>query len=166
MLINFARKRDLRFGSAMLSVLMGLPSAMHAQALIGPCIQFLDKEGKPTHEGLKCDFSADGITVKFFGGGSVQFSVNGVRVGAPQPKPAMTHEFNVTFAGGTITGFTWMGQGKPQGNAVIPAGATDFHFTSESGLNPVKFTTKGEKDTTARPPLTTVELELFLAKQP
>jgi hypothetical protein len=166
MLIDFARKYGLCLGIATWSSLIVLPSAVNAQALVGPCIQFLDRDGKPTHEGLKCDFSADGVIVKFFGDGSVRFSVNGVVMGAAQSNPAKTHEFTATFAGGTITGFTWMSQGKPQGNATIPAGATDFHFTSESGLSPVTFTTKGEKDTKARPPLTTVQLELFLAKQP
>jgi hypothetical protein len=165
MLIHFARKHGLCLGNVMWALLMVLP-AVNAQTIVGPCIQFLDRDGKPTHEGLKCDFSADGVTVKFFGDGSVQFSVNGVTTGAAQPNPAKTHEFRATFAGGTITGFTWVSQGKPQGAAVIPAGATDFHFKSESGLSPVTFTTKGEKDTTARPPLTTVQVELFLAKQP
>jgi hypothetical protein len=166
MLIEFTRRRGLCFGIATLWSLMVLPPGMNGQPIIGPCIQFLDKDGKPTHEGLKCDFSADTMTVRFFGTGSVQFSVNGTIVGNPQPSPAMIHEFKATFAGGTITGFTWTGQGKPPTSAVIPAGATDIHFISESGLSPVKFSTNGFPDTTTRPPLTTVQLEVFLTKQP
>jgi hypothetical protein len=166
MRIDFAGKHALCFGIGVLWSLMLSPSAIDGQPIIGPCIQFLDKDGKPTHEGLKCDFSADSMTVKFFGGGSVRFTVNGVTVGNPQPSPAMMHEFKATFAGGTITGFTWTGQGKPPTSAVLPPGATDLHFTSESGLSPVKFSTNGFPDTTTRPPLTTVEVEMFLTKQP
>lgn len=165
MLIDSVRKQYVCFGIAALLAFMIFPSALAAQ-IIGPCIQFLDENGAPTHQGLKCDFSADGVTVKFFGGGSVQFSVNGVSMGNVQSNPPKAHEFTATFTNGTITEFTWRGGGKPQGSANIPAGATDFHFTSESGLNPVTFTTKGEKGGTARPPLTTFQVELILTKQP
>jgi len=134
--IDFARKHWVCFGIAVLGSLMVLPRVIDGQPLIGPCIQFLDKDGKPTHEGLKCDFSADSVTVRFFSGGSVRFSVNGATVSGPQPSPAMIHEFKATFAGGTITGFTWTGQGKPPTSATLPAGATDFHFISESGSTP------------------------------
>lgn len=179
MLIDSVRKQYVCFGIAALLAFMIFPSALAAQ-IIGPCIQFLDENGAPTHQGLKCDFSADGVTVKFFGGGSVQFSVNGVNMGAVQQNPPTAIEFKATFKtqkiGGTnvatISEFTWIGAGKPQGNAVIPAGATDFLFTSGSGLDPVRFTTtnpntgKPEKSSTVRPPLTTTQVELFLTKQP
>jgi len=163
--IDFTRKRHFYFGIAVLSAFMVSSSAVDAQ-VIGPCIQFLDQNGAPTHEGLKCDFSADSVTVKFFGGGSIRFSVNGVITGNAQPNPPRVHEFTATFTNGTITGFTWKNAGKPQGSPDIPPGATDFHFISESGLNPVTFSTNGERGGTARPPLTTVQIELFLAKQP
>lgn len=147
-----------------IAVLVSVPPSGHAQAVIGPCIQFTDKDGNPTSN-FRCDFSANDLEVRYVGG-SVQFTMNGTDVGGPEAAPPKANRFTATFAGGSLTAFTWMHGNKSLGNANVPAGANDFHFTSQHGIDSVIFTTDGKVSSTTRPPLTTIDLELFLVPQP